>query len=75
MKWQINAVTRTGTAVKRFQTDARSVISGNNLGISIPPLSNLTMAIAEVIITKITAKAIDKADVYRRESAVKEHCQ
>jgi len=67
-------VTRTGTAVKRFQTDARSVISGNNLGIPIPPLSNLTIAIAAVITTKTTARATDKAEVYRRESAVREQC-
>lgn len=64
----MNAVTRTGTAVKRFQTDAKLVISGNNLGICTLPLSNLTIAIAAVMITKTTARATDRADVYLKES-------
>lgn len=68
MKWQIYAVTRTGTAVNRFHTDVKSVTSGNSLGIGILPLTNLTMAIPAVIITKITARATAKAEVYRKES-------
>jgi len=55
--------------VKRFQTDAKSGISANNLGIEMLPFSSLTMAIPAVTMTKTTARATDKADVYLKESA------
>lgn len=62
------AVTRTGTTVKRFQTEAKSGTSGNNLGIAMLPASSFTMAMPAVITTKTIARATDKADVNLRES-------
>jgi len=56
-------VTRTGTAVKSSQTDAKSGRVGNNLGIGICPPINLMIAIPAVIITNTTAKATDIVDV------------
>jgi hypothetical protein len=57
------AVTRTGTAVKRFQIELRPSNSGKSLGIATVPLKSLRMAIPAVITTKTTARATDSADV------------
>lgn len=57
--------------MKRFQTEAKSDIRGNSLGIRMLPFSNLMMAIPAVITTKTTARATDKAEVYLNESAGK----
>lgn len=65
----MNAVTRTGTTVKRFQTDIISVTLGSSLGIAILPLNNLIIVIPAVIIRNIMASATAKADVYLSESA------
>jgi len=65
------AVTRIGTTVKRFQTDVKSGISANNLGIEISPFSNFITAIPAVTTTKTTARATDNAEVYLKESAQK----
>jgi hypothetical protein len=62
-------VTRTGTAVNRFQIDVISVILGSNLGLSILPLNNLTKVIPAVITRKTIAKATAKPEVYLNESA------
>lgn len=65
----MKAVTRTGTTVKSFQTDATSVTLGKNLGMLILPLNNLIIAIPAVITTKTIARATAKVDVYFNESA------
>lgn len=57
--------------MKRFQIDTTLGISGNNLGMEMPPLSNFMIAIPAVITTKTTASATDKADVNLNESARK----
>lgn len=62
-------VTRTGTTVKSFPSDVISEISGSNLGIIIPPLTNLVIEIPTVMTRNTTAKATDKADVNLNESA------
>jgi hypothetical protein len=69
LKWQMNAVTRTGTTVKRFQTEVILVILGRNLGIAIFPFSDLIIVIPAVIAKKMNASATAKADVYLNESA------
>jgi hypothetical protein len=56
-------VTRTGTAVKSSQTEAKSGTAGNNLGIGICPHINLTIAMPAVMITNTTAKATDIVEV------------
>lgn len=58
--------------MKRFHTDAKSVTFGNNRGIGTLPHTNLTIATVAVMTTKTTARAIDKAEVYRKESAGRE---
>lgn len=65
------AVTMTGTTVKRFQNDAKSLISGNNLATEMLPFSNFTTAIPTVITTNTTARITDIADVYFSESEEK----
>lgn len=67
----MNAVTRTGTTVKRFQKEVKLVTSGSNLGIATPPLINFMMEIPAVMTRNTTARATDKADVYLNESAKK----
>lgn len=67
----MNAVTRTGTTVNRFQKDVKSVTSGSNLGIGTPPLINFMIEIPAVMMRNTTARATDKADVYLKESAKK----
>lgn len=64
-------MTRTGTTVKRFQKDVKSVTSGSNLGIGTPPLINFIIEIPAVIMRNTTARATDKADVNFKESAKK----
>lgn len=64
----MNAVTRTGTTVKRLMRDVKSVTSGSILGIPNPPLINFTIEIPTVITTNATARATDKADVKLKES-------
>lgn len=59
----MNAVTRMGTTVKRFQTDAISLTLGSNLGMPILPLNILIIVIPAVIAKKKTASATAKADV------------
>lgn len=61
--------------MKRFQTDVRFGNSGTNLGIAMLPFINLTIVIPAVIITKTTARATDKADVYLSESAKTNGCK
>lgn len=74
LKWQMKAVTRTGTTVKRFHTDAISVTLGRNLGMAILPLKSLTTVIPAVMTRKTSASATAKADVYLNESAsIKKH--
>lgn len=63
------AVTRTGTTVKSLKNDETLVTSGNNLGIAMLPLNNLTTVIPTVITRNTTASATDKADVKLNESA------
>lgn len=63
------AVTRTGTTVKSFQNDVKSVTLGSNLGIIILPLINLRTVIPTVITRNTTARATDKVDVNLKESA------
>lgn len=63
------AVTRTGTTVKSFQNDVKSVTSGSNLGIIIPPLINFMIEIPIVMTRNTTASATDKAEVNLKESA------
>lgn len=55
--------------MKRFHTEFRSVTSGNSLGMEMPPLINLTIAMPAVITTKTTASATEIAEVYLSESA------
>lgn len=64
----MNAVTRTGTTVKRFKKDVKSLTSGNNLGIATPPLINFMIDIPAVMMRNTTARATDKADVNLKES-------
>ena len=63
------AVTRTGTTVKRFKNEVKSVTLGSNLGIEMLPFISLIMVIPTVIIMNTTASATDKADVNLNESA------
>ena len=63
------AVTRTGIAVKRFQKDVRSDISGSNLGIIILPFINLVTVIPTVIIRNTIVRPTESADVNFKESA------
>ena len=65
----MNAVTRTGTTVKRFQKDVKSLTSGSNLGIATPPLISFMMEIPAVMTRNTTARATDNADVNLKESA------
>lgn len=65
----MNAITRTGTAVNRLQTDVISVTLGSNLGMATLPLNNLRIVIPAVIIRKTIASAIAKAEVCLNESA------
>lgn len=67
------AVTRTGTTVKSFKKDVKSVTSGSNLGIIMLPFTNLITVIPTVITRNTTAKATDKADVKLNESATKKN--
>ena len=62
-------MTRTGTAVKRFKNDVKSVISGSNLGIEMLPFINIVTVIPTVTTRNTTASATDKADVNFNESA------
>lgn len=62
-------MTRTGTTVKIFQKDAKSVTLGSNLGIATPPLINLMTEIPTMITRNTTAKATDNAEVNLSESA------
>lgn len=55
--------------MKRSQTDAKSGIVGNNLGMAMPPFNSLVMAIPAVTITNTTARATDKAEVNLNEAA------
>lgn len=61
--------------MKKFQTDAKSGIFGNNLGIAMLPANNFTIAIPAVIMTNTTARATDTADVNLSESARREIVQ
>lgn len=65
----MNAVTRIGTAVNRFQIDVISAIFGRNRGIMTSPLTNLTRAIPPVMTKNTTASATAKAEVNLNESA------
>ena len=65
----MNAVTRTGTTVKRFKKDVKSLTSGSNLGIATPPLISFMMEIPAVMTRNTTARATDNADVNLKESA------
>lgn len=64
-------MTRTGTTVKSFKTDDKSVTSGSIRGIATPPLANLIIEIPMVITRNTTARATDNADVNLKESAAK----
>lgn len=63
------AVTRTGTTVKSFQNDVKSVTSGRNLGIEMLPLISLIAVIPTVIIRNATANPTDNPEVKLNESA------
>lgn len=62
------AVTRIGTTVKSFQNDVKSVTSGSNLGIEMPPLISLITVIPTVITRNATANPTDKPEVKLNES-------
>lgn len=62
-------MTKTGTTVKSFQIEERSVMVGSNFGIGMVPFISFTMVIPAVMTTNNTANAIDKADVQLNESA------
>lgn len=65
------AVTRTGTTVKRFKNDVKSVTLGSNLGIEMLPFINLIRVIPTVITRNTTASPTDMPDVIFNESASK----
>lgn len=69
LKWQMNAVTRIGTAVNKLHTDEIPVKLGRNLGRAILPLNNLIIATPAVMTRKTIASAIANADEYLNESA------
>lgn len=69
LKWQMNDVTRMGTAVNKFQMDVISVTIGSNLGMAMLPLNNLRIVIPAAIIRKMIASATAKAEVCLNESA------
>lgn len=62
-------MTRTGTAVKRFQTELISVRSGSNLGFGRLPFAILKIEIPAMMIRKTTASATAMPDVTLSESA------
>lgn len=65
------ALTSTGTTVKSFQNEAKSVRSGRSLGIIKPSLNNFMMTIPAVMTRKTTARPTDMADVNLKESVMK----
>ena len=67
----MNALTRTGTTVKSFKTDDKSVKLGNSFGFIKPPLKNFVATIAPVMTRKRTARASDVADANLKSSAMK----
>jgi len=65
------ALTSTGTTVKSFQNDDKSVTLGRSLGIIKPSVNSLMIVIPAVMTRKTTAKATDTADVNLKESTRK----
>lgn len=65
------ALTSTGTTVKSFQNDDKSVKFGKSLGIIKPSLNNFKIVMPAVMTRKTIAKASDTADVNLKESARK----
>ena len=69
----MNALTSTGTTVKSFKTDDKSVKLGNSFGFIKPPLKNFVTTIPPVMTRKRTARASDVADANLKASAMKKH--
>lgn len=65
------ALTSTGTTVKSFQKEAKSVSSGTSLGIIKPSVNNFMVTMTAVMTRKTTARPTDIADVNLKESAMK----
>lgn len=65
------ALTSTGTTVKRFQNEDKSVTFGRSLGIIRPSVNSFMIVIPAVMTRNTTAKATDIADVNLKESAMK----
>ena len=55
--------------MNRSKTEAASVMTGNSLGIPMPPLIILIIEIPTAMIRKTTANPTDNADVNLNESA------
>lgn len=68
LKWNVKAVTMTGTAVKRLKKLAWSSTSGSNLGLFVFPSTSAAIANAKLIPTNTTARSTATAELNFRDS-------
>lgn len=69
LKWNVKAVTITGTAVKRSKKEVLLSNSGSSLGLFVFPSKNAKIAITELMATNSTARKTDIAELYLNDSA------
>lgn len=69
LKWNVKAVTITGTAVKRLKKETPLSNSGRNLGVFVSPWMRAATAIAVHIPTNTIARRTDIAELSHSDSA------
>lgn len=68
LKWNVNAVTTTGTAVNKSKKDVWLSNPGTNLGVCVFPCTKATIAKPEQMATNDTARRVDTAELYFKDS-------
>lgn len=74
LKWNVKAVTMTGTAVKRSKNETWLSKWGSILGVSVFPSRSAEIAIAELMPTNTTASRTDIAELNFNDSGDKHQC-
>ena len=69
LKWNVKAVTITGTAVKRSKKEVLLSNWGSSLGLFVFPSKSAKIARTELIATNTTARKTDIAELYLNDSA------
>lgn len=69
LKWNVKAVTKTGTTVNRSKNEVCWSKCGISLGICILPAKRAAIAIPEHMTTNATARRVDIAELNFKESA------